>query len=381
MRTLHPVLKRGMMIWDRAGLPPAVFQERLRRVQAAIAAADHDAWLVYGDAQEYGNVAYLTHYLPRVRGALTLVPRDGAPMLLVAFSSRDVPEAKTLTWVDDVRPFTRLPPEVVRLVRDEGLDRARLGLVGIEELLSVGEWDAIERELPSVVWEPAGDALARLRASKEAPEVAMLRQAAANVRAALDVAAEALRPGVAERVALAQVDRALRYGGAEDTRLLVASGPRASSGLRPPDDRVLAAGDVVLLHAAASHQRYWAEGGRTIVLGAPDAEARALLETAQAAVGALAAAARPGAPCGAVADAALAHLRDPAQAARALDYGLGHGIGLDVEEPPSLRPGDATPLPADAVLALHVVLHGAAGRGALVGETVLVSAAGTESLA
>ena len=51
------------------------------------------------------------------------------------------------------------------------------------------------------------------------------------------------------------------------------------------------------------------------------------------------AAARPGAPRGAVADAALAHLRDPAQAARALDYGLGHGIGLDVEEPPFATPG------------------------------------------
>jgi Xaa-Pro aminopeptidase len=380
MQTLHPVLKRGMMIWDRAGLPPAVFQDRLRHVQAAIAAADHDAWLVYGDAQQYGNIAYLTHYLPRVRGALTLVPRAGDPILLVAFSSRDVPEAKELTWVDDVRPFTRLPPEVVRLVRDEGLERGRVGLVGVEELLSVGEWDAIRRELPDVSWQPTGDALADLRAAKAAPEAAMLRQAAANVGAALDVAAEALRPGVAERVALAQVDRALRYGGAEDTRLLIASGPRAGSGLRPADDRVLAAGDGVLLHAAASHQRYWAEGSRTFVLGAPDGETRALLETAQAAVAAMVAAARLGAGGAAVAAAALAHLRDRGQTARALEYGLGHGIGLDLEEPPFVRPDDATPLPAGAALALHIVLHGPAGRGALASQMILVSAAGTETL-
>ena len=243
MRTLHPVLKRGdddLGPRDGSGRrlpgPPAPLQ------QAAIAAADHDAWLVYGDAQEYGNVAYLTHYLPRVRGALTLVPREGAPILLVAFSSRDVPEAKTLTWVDDVRPFTRLPPEVVRLVRERDWTALGLGLVGSRNC------SASASGMPSSAscraWSGArgrhAGAVARVQRSARA---AMLRQRRGQRSRGADAAAESLRPGVAERVALAQVDRALRYGGAEDTRLLIASGPRAEQRAAPARRPVLAAGD------------------------------------------------------------------------------------------------------------------------------------------
>src|SRR4051812_16600918 len=105
MRMMHQVLKRGVMIWDRAQLPAASFEARLARVQAAIAAAGQDAWWVYGDAERYGDLAYLTHYLPRTRGGLVLVPREGPPSLLVSFAARDIPAAKTLTWVEDVRPF------------------------------------------------------------------------------------------------------------------------------------------------------------------------------------------------------------------------------------------------------------------------------------
>src|SRR3954447_26370096 len=117
MRTMHTVLKRGALVWVRDTGPPELFPPRLARVQQAIAAAGHDAWLVYGDALSYGDLAYLTHFLPRVRGAVVLVPREGAPSLLVAVGSRHNTGAKTLTWVDDVRPFTRLPGELVKLIR------------------------------------------------------------------------------------------------------------------------------------------------------------------------------------------------------------------------------------------------------------------------
>jgi Xaa-Pro aminopeptidase len=380
MQTMHTVLKRGALVWDRDLVPPAGFPPRLARLQAAIAAAGHDAWLVYGDALRYGDLAYLTHFLPRVRGALLLVPRAGEPTLLVAVGSRDIPAAKTLTWVEDVRPFTRLPGEIAKLIRERGLERARIGLVGVEEGLAITDWEQVQALLPEVHWEPADAAVLRdLRASKDATELAALRHVAGLVCEGLAAAAEALRPGARERAVLAAIDRCLRYRAVEDVRLLIASGPRASTGLRPPDDRRLAAGDVVLLHLAAEYQRYWAEAGQTFVLGAPDAATRALAEAAERAVAALADGARPGVAAGALADAALASL-DPRAAMLSTSYGLGHGIGLDLEEPPALRPGAPDPLVAGAVLALHVVLHGADGRGALATRLVVVGPGGVEPL-
>ena len=395
MRTMHTVLKRGGLVWVRDVVPAEMFPPRLARVQKAIAAAGHDAWLVYGDAYSYGDLAYLTHFLPRVRGAVVLVPREGGPALLVAVGSRDIPAAKTLTWVDDVRPFTRLPGEVDKLIREHGLERARIGLVNVEEQLAVDDWEAIRALLPDVAWQSTDGTLVALRAAKDADELAVMRHTSTLVREGLAAAADALRPGGSERAVLAAVDRRLRYGAVEDARVLIASGPRVSSSLRPPDHRVLEAGDVVLLHVAAEYQRYWAEAGQTFVLGTADEATRRLAASAEQALIAMTGALHPGAPAGAAADAALASLEAGAGAASgpttpgaanraptalSTSYGLGHGIGLDIEEPPYLQPGETTALVEGAVLVLHVVLHGGGRGGALATRTVVVEAGGAKPL-
>lgn len=386
MQTLQTVLKRGGLVWVQDDVPPTLFPPRLALVQEAIRRAGHDAWLVYGDAYRYGDVAYLSHFLPRVRGVLLLVPRTGDPTLLAAVGSRDIPAAKTLTCVEDVRPYTRLPGEAVKLIRERGLAEKRIGLAGVEELLAVGDWDQIRADLPAVGWEPAGDALARLRATKDATELSVLRHTASIVQGALNAAAGALRPGLTERELLAVVDREMRRDAAEDVRCLIASGPRASVSLRPPDDRALERGDVLLLHLAAEYQRYWAESGQTFVLGAADTETRALADAAQQAVDAMIAAARPGVAASALAAAARAARADAAplltaqHSALTASYGLAHGIGLDAEEPPFAHPGDVTPLVAGNVLALHAVLHGSDGHGALAEQTIVLGAHGAQPL-
>lgn len=400
MQMLHTVLKRGGLVWDREQVPAALFPPRLARVQEAIAAAGHAAWLVYGDALRHGDLSYLTHYLPRAQNALLVVPRPGAPVLLVPGGLRGLPAARELTWIEDVRPLSRLPRDLASLAAEQGWEQGTVGLVSVDDLLAAGEWDQIAAALPEVRWQSLGLAgaddtiVARLRAAKGPAELALLRRAAAIVADGLAAAAATLRPGLTERELLASVDHRMRYGAAEDVRLLIASGPRASVSLRPADDRVLQAGDVVLLHLAAQYQRYWAEGGQTFVLGAADAELRRLARTAATAVEAMVGPLRGGAQAGSAAEAALTVLHRAPSAAAAppatpdgsagnssLSYGLGHGIGLDLEEPPYLRPGEAAALADGAVLALHVVLHGSGGHGALATRSAVVGRDGALPLA
>ena len=170
MQTLHLVLKRGLLTWDRVELPESIFHDRLQRVRTAIAAAGHDAWMVYGDAQRYGDVAYITHFLPRTRGALALVPREGAPTLLASVGPRDIPAAKTLTWIKDLRPFSRLPVQLAQLVRERGLERGRIGRVGVDESLGIDDWEELRLLLPDVRWEETDGGLMRLRLLKAQPQ-------------------------------------------------------------------------------------------------------------------------------------------------------------------------------------------------------------------
>ena len=377
MKTVHPVLKRGGLFWDRDMLPVQAYAERYQRMQEAIAAAGDDGWLLYGDVERYGSVAYVSNFLPRTRSALALVPRQGEPVLLASVGLRDIPAAKALTWIEDVRPFTNLPKTLAALIEEKTLAGGRLGLVGLDESMPVTEWDAIEKALPRVSWQPRKDALFLLRQRKDSWELAAIRRVAAAVESALDLAPQLLKPGATMRQVAAELDREIRRKAAEDVRILCASGNQVATALRPADDRPLAKGDVVMLFIAAEIQRYWAEGARTYVLGAPSAEMLALAGKVGEALGAMRSSARAGTEVRQLFAAASDKL-DGLAGSAAL-YGLGHGIGLDADEAPIIDKGASGKLQPDSTLGLHLIVH--AGRlGIAVGQTIVARGDNAESL-
>lgn len=369
MRTMHSVLKRGGLYWDRDLLPPDGYQTRYKRLQAAVAASGDEAWLFFGDVERHGNVVYATNFMPRVRSALAFVPKSGAPVLLANIGLRDVPAAKTITWVDDVRPFGRLPKDLIALLEEKGLSRSPIGVCGFDDQLPVVDWEAIAKGLPLVRWNNRDAEAKTLRASKETWEIETIRRAGAMGDKALAFAPSVLKPGTSMRQAIAAIDRKVRELGAEDAHYLVASGPQAGISLRPVDDRALASGDTVVVSMMVQFQRYWSETARTFVLGKTSPALSALYNSALITLDALRGGVRAGLDTSAIVGAAEKALQNPALARIAAGYGFGHGIGLDIEEGPQLA-GSKTGIPSQATLALRTVLH-ANGQGVAVAQTVL----------
>ena len=93
--------------------------------------------------------------------------------------------------------------------------------------MPVTEWTAIEGGLSGAALATRSGALSALRQRKDAFELAAVRRAAAAVEAAFDHAPELLRPDMTVRQVVADLDRDIRRHGAEDVRVLVASGPQA----------------------------------------------------------------------------------------------------------------------------------------------------------
>jgi Xaa-Pro aminopeptidase len=379
MRTLNSVLKHGGLFWDTELLPPDAYTARYASVQAAMRESGDDAWLVFGDVAQYGNLTYITNFLPRVRSAMAYLPQEGDPILYASVGLRDIPSAKTLTWVEEMRVFGRVPSAIAKLIADEGFEHGRIGLVGFDEQMPIADWDAVAEALPNVDWRARPGAFDQLRARKDDAETGAMRAAGEMAHAALEGAPGVLKPGATMRQALAQLDGAARRLGAEDVRILAASGPQSGVALRPADDRVLEEGDAVLVYFAVEHQRYWAEVTRTYVVGSGPDGLRHLHGKAEAALTAMEAAATAGSTIGAIAAAARAAIEDADLAARAEAYGFAHGIGLDAEEFPLIGSHDDTPIAAGTTLALRAILHGE-GSGAAVGKTVLVGEDKAESL-
>jgi methionyl aminopeptidase len=356
MQTVHTVIKHGAVFWDDELVPAVLLQSRLENVQAAIHAAGDAAWLIYGDAQRCGALAYVSHYFPRIRDAAVLVTLDTPPIVFVNGGARTLPSIRPVTWIADVRMFANMSKKLAEALNEQGLANARVGTVGVIEAFPAREWNALSSSVPAVTFLPRDAEFELSRRNKDAAEIAVAQRAAHALETAFAVAATVLRPGASTSEAFALIERSMRLAGAEDVRILTSGGPDNNE-LTPPFERRLEDGDAIMLFLGVEIQRYWSEAAQTFVIGTPNTQAEHLASRARAAVDAMVATAIAGARGSVIAAAARKSLDDDALMAFAGSYGLGHGIGMNVNEGPSIALDSDDVLNAGTALALHIVLR------------------------
>ena len=355
MRTMHSVVKRGALYWDRKLSPANAFANRIAAIQQRIASHGDAAWLLVGDVIRHGPVVYATNFMPRVRSALVFIPAQGAPTLFANISLRDVPAARLITDIEDIRPFSRLPKDLSSFIDEHLPQGGVIGTCGVEDCLPANDWWTIEESLPLVNWSPRDADLATMRATKDAFEVAAIQRSTDLANLALDAAPDLLRRGLSMRVVIAELDRMVRSRGAEDVRFLVATGAQAAQALRPVDDSAPKDGDAVLMYCAVQNQRYWGEAGQTYAIGYASNVLRDLHARALSALDAMAAKIKPGAPARDIANIAAELLAEDYRIAA--NYGLGGGIGLDANEGLSLGQQETSAVESNATIALRVIIH------------------------
>lgn len=187
--------------------------------------------------------------------------------------------------------------------------------------------------------EPTEGLVEQLRIVKDEWELAMLTEAGSRLSdAAKCIIPKALR-GLAEREVAAAIEAELRRVGfdkpAFDT--IVASGPNSAVPHYRAGDRVLTAGDLVVLDFGGMFQGYAVDLTRTITVGPPSERQRRLLEDVAEAQQAAFAVIREGVPATDI-DRAARESMTKAGLADAFGHGTGHGLGLEVHERPRVAP-------------------------------------------
>ncbi|MEO0362278.1 MAG: M24 family metallopeptidase [Pseudomonadota bacterium] len=140
------------------------------------------------------------------------------------------------------------------------------------------------------------------------------------------------------------------------------------------DDRPLASGDVLMLDTGLTHDGYFCDFDRNYAVGRPSAAAASGHARLLAAVDAAAERARPGATASALFHAMDAVLTDGDGAEGA--GRLGHGLGMQLTEPPSIHPADHTALEEGMVLTFEPVVEIRPGVILVHEENVVVRADG-----
>ena len=285
------------------------------------------------------NIRYLSNHVGS--SGILVLTRDDAHLLVDARYS----EAVRLLQ----QTASACPALVVRHVPDsyEDVLLQCLGDIGATTVgfeaaeVSVARHDAWRRTADrlgvSIRLQATERIVEEARLVKDAYEIATLRDAAARLTPVAASAFEAVAAGGSERAVAAVLEAALRRAGYErpafDT--IVASGPNAALPHHRAGDRILSAGDLVVLDFGGVLDGYCSDLTRTVSIGPPSPDARrlytAVYDAQQAAIESIS----PGVESVTV-DAAARSILQERGLGEAFGHGTGHGLGLDIHEEPRI---------------------------------------------
>lgn len=228
---------------------------------------------------------------------------------------------------------------------------------------------------------PASELLTGLRAVKDGEEQARMRAAQRIAEKVLDEILNDVRPGVSERFLAARLVFLLRQGGAEDVSFdpIVLSGSRTSMPHGVPSDKTLAAGDFVTMDFGCKYLGYCSDMTRTVALGNVTEEMERVYRTVLNAQSAGIAAAKAGATGKAV-DAAARAVIEGDGYGEYFTHSFGHGLGVEIHEPPNAARTNEKPFPAGAVISAEPGIYIAGRFGVRIEDVVILGENGCEDI-
>ena len=228
---------------------------------------------------------------------------------------------------------------------------------------------------------PAGPVVEKMRMIKSAAEIARIRRSVATNSAAFEKTIRSIRPGVAESSVAAELEYQMRRFGAEKAAFetIVAAGPRSALPHAQPTSRKIASDELLLIDMGACQDGYMSDMTRVLYLGNPGRRIRnlhgAVLKAQLAAIDAV----RPGVTTGQV-DRKARRVLQSEGLGKEFVHSTGHGLGLEIHEPPRVGKRDKTKLEAGMVITIEPGAYIRDFGGIRIEDTVLVTRNGCEIL-
>ena len=246
---------------------------------------------------------------------------------------------------------------------------AERGVLAVEPSTAFDDVERLIATRPG--WRPvsAAPVLTTLRMIKTPEEIAAIRRAIAVALPRFQKAFAALAPGSVE------ADISHAFGGEN----VVQFGPSSALPHGASGPRTLSRGEAVLIDAWDKPEGYYYDITRSTFFGTPTPEYRKIWDVVLEAQGAAIDKAAPGVPCFEV-DAAARRVVDKAGYSEFFTHRLGHGLGIDVHEPPYMVGHDRTILEPGMTFTSEPGIYLLGRFGVRIEDDVLVTDNGAESL-
>ena len=353
---------------------------RLQRLRAAMAQAKLDCVAAIAGP----NLYYLTglSFHLSERPTVGLFPLQGDPVLVAG----NLEESKVLTGVPyPVRGYYYTDAGGPVAAFREATQALRLSQprIGVENVrMRVMELRLLEDAFLNPRIDSAEGVFAALRMTKDALELGLMRRAVEIAEQAVLATLPTIRVGQTERqIASELVVQTLRAGSDPELPFapIVASGPNSALPHAAVTDRAIQAGDLLTLDWGAAHGGYMADLTRTYAVGEIDDELKTIYNLVLKANEAGRAASRPGAIAADVDAAARAVITDGGYGP-AFMHRVGHGLGLEGHEDPSVHGRNETALTPGMTFTIEPGIYLQGKGGVRIEDDVVVTENGCESL-
>ena len=373
--------------YDFAGLRA----KRVARARAAMESDNLDAVLVWKPE----NVRYLTSLRSQILAGkdsilnAALLIGDQPPVLLC--SGGEVDHAAFMPWLGAVHAVPIMEQQelisgfvaniLAPILRERAPARCTLGV----DQVSIHLIQALTAALPDIRVADGEHALQQARMIKLPEELAIVEESCAIGDSVTQRAIDESRAGRRECEVAGDALQTLYYLGGEMphvTTPFVASGEHMAPPHRFATDKIIRNGDLVFIDIGAMWNGYFADIGRTTVVGKPSARQKevygAVFDGLQAGIDAM----RPGNTTEHVADAVKRAARKHGLEASLFSLFIGHGIGIGSNEPPYIGetlPGATTAeLRPNMLFALEPLIwvRDAGGVGVRIEDMILITDSG-----
>jgi Xaa-Pro dipeptidase len=331
------------------------------------------------------SIAYLTgfHAEPFERLMALAVRPDRATLIVPAIerekASRDAEQAEIVSWRDGEDGYA-LVRAALEGCSEVGVEKEHLTVQASEMLLARTTAREMRRGASARDLVDASPEIRRLRRIKNQEEIDKLARAGSITDAVTDHVLGVIRPGQSELEVSVIIGAAIgEHGGTLSFESLVQSGPNSALPHMRPTSRKLAEGDFVLLDFGGAFDGYRADTTRMAVVGEPTERHNEIHGLVLAAHDAAIAAVRAGTTTGSV-DAAARQLIEAAGMGDLFFHRVGHGLGLEAHEDPSLDPGSATVLEAGMVFTIEPGIYIPGWGGVRIEDDVVVERSGCRLL-
>lgn len=329
------------------------------------------------------NMVYISqiHSHPSERPIVLFLPADDAPAIIIptleAMKARDagIPVERVYAWSDEEGFTGAFQQACAHLELNDYL-------LGVEALhMRVLELELLKRYAPDLTIAHAEPVMSALRIIKDESEIEAMERATKVAERAMLKLIPRIKIGMSEKQIAGMLVQALMDAGADAVAFdpIVSAGPNSASPHAVPTDRPLKAGDLLVIDWGAYVDGYPSDITRTFAVGEIEPEFRRVYNVVRLANAQGKQASRPGAQAQDV-DRAAREVIEESGYGEYFIHRTGHGLGLEVHEPPYIMEGNADVLREGAVFTVEPGVYLPQQGGVRIEDNVVITADGHRSL-